>query len=49
MPTLVQRDTRGRVAGVYYEQLSTLLLAETRRQAKQIKQLERRMRRLETR
>jgi hypothetical protein len=36
MPGLVERDARGRPAGVYYQELPALLLAQVERQQRQI-------------
>jgi hypothetical protein len=39
LPALVQRGPNGEPAGVYYEQLSTLLLAELKRQDRELRRL----------
>jgi hypothetical protein len=46
LPALVQRGPSGRPAGVYYEQLSTLLLSELKRQHRELRRQARELRRL---
>jgi hypothetical protein len=46
LPALVQRGPSGEPAGVYYEQLSTLLLAELKRQHRELGRQGRELRRL---
>jgi hypothetical protein len=46
LPAIVQRGPSGKPAGVYYEQLSTLLLSEVKRQHRELRRQARELRRL---